>query len=154
MKSLEDISNFLRYELSQYGFSYSPQDSELGLVEGTVARILDGAGDYSVKELMVLLEKLGFELDIFDKEVLRHMREGPVGPANESLVKTQVQIAVERFRTQASLTTGEGMNPGDPESTKLQVSLADLTSTPPRTEEEIRRAIAGGRIAELKPDQA
>ena len=59
MKSLEDISNFLRYELSQYGFSYSPEDSELGLAEGTVACILDGAGDYSVKELMILLERLG-----------------------------------------------------------------------------------------------
>jgi hypothetical protein len=154
MKSLEDISNFLRYELSQYGFSYSPQDSELGLAAGTVARILDGASDYSVRDLMILLEKLGFELDIFDKEVLRHMREGPVGPAPESPVKTQVQIAVERVRTQSSLTTGEGMNPGDPESTKLQVSLSDLASTPPRTEEDIRRALAEGRVAELKPDQA
>lgn len=154
MKSLEDISNFLRYELSQYGFSYSPKDSDLGLTDGTIARILDGAGDYSVRELMVLLDRLGFELDIFDKEVLRHMREGPVGPAAESLVKTQVQIAVERIRTHSNSTTGNGVNSGDPESTKLQVSLSDLTSTPPRTEEDIRQAIAEGRVAELKPDQA
>lgn len=96
MKSLEDISNFLRYELSQYGFSYAPLDSELGLVEGTVARILDGAGDYSVRDLMVLLEKIGFELDIFDQAVLKQMRDGPAGPAPESPVKTNVQIAVER----------------------------------------------------------
>ncbi|QDD66660.1 hypothetical protein EJD96_22085 [Herbaspirillum seropedicae] len=101
MKSLEDISNFLRYELSQYGFSYSPQDSELGLAEGIVARILDGAGDYSVRELMVLLDRLGFELDIFDKEVLMLMREGAAGPAPESAVKTKVQIAVERIRLQS-----------------------------------------------------
>lgn len=33
-------------------------------------------------------------------------------------------------------------------------SLADLTSTPPRTDDEIREAIAQGRVAELKPDQA
>ncbi|WDZ97321.1 hypothetical protein Herbaro_05905 [Herbaspirillum sp. WKF16] len=129
-------------------------DSDLGLAEGTVARILDGAGDYSVRELMVLLEKLGFELDIFDKEVLRHMRERPAGPSPESPVKTQVQIAVERIRSQSNSTTGESISSGDPESTKRQVSLSDLTSTPPRTEEEICRAIAEGRIAELKPDQA
>lgn len=141
MKSLEDISNFLRYELSQYGFSYSPQDSELGLAEGTVARILDGAGDYSVRELMVLLDRLGFELDIFDKEVLARMREGPAGQAPESPVKTNVQIAVERVHVPLG-------------SPRQLVSASDLTSTPPRTEEDIRRAIAEGRVAELKPDQA
>jgi len=154
MKSLEDISNFLRYELSQYGFSYAPLDSELGLPEGTVARILDGSGDYSVRELMILLERLGFELDIFDKDVLEQMRGGAAGQAPETSVKTKVQIAVERIRTMSGSPTGGGVLSDIPDSPKRLVSASDLTSTPPRTAEDIRRAFAEGRIAELKPDQA
>lgn len=154
MKSLEDISNFLRYELSQYGFSYSPQDAELGLAEGTVARILDGTGDYSVRELMILLEQLGFELDIFDQVVLRQMREGPAGPALEPAVKTKVQIALGRVRVLSGSPEGGGIRTETPNSARRLVSASDLTSTPPRTEEDIRRAIAEGRVAELKPDQA
>ncbi|MDR6584335.1 hypothetical protein [Herbaspirillum frisingense] len=154
MKTIDDISSFLRYELSLKTYNHSGLDAELGLVEGTFVRILDGAGDYTVMELMAVLKKLGFELEIFDQEVLRHMREGPAGPVQESPVKTKVQIAVERIRTHSNSTTAAGISSGDAESTKQQVSLSDLTSTPPRTEEEIRRAIAEGRIAELKPDQA
>jgi len=154
MKTLEDISNFLRYELSQYGFSYAPLDSDLGLAEGTVARILDGPGDYSVRDLMVLLEKLGFELDIFDKEVLRKMREGPVGQANESAIKTGVQLAVERVRVESVASSEADANTETSDSPKRLVSASDLTSTPPRMEEDIRRAFAEGRVAELKPDQA
>lgn len=41
-----------------------------------------------------------------------------------------------------------------PTSQRRVVSLSDLTSTPPRTPEDIRRAFAEGRVAELKPDQA
>ncbi|MBP0599160.1 hypothetical protein J8I26_13655 [Herbaspirillum sp. LeCh32-8] len=154
MKSLEDISNFLRYELSQYGFSYSPQDSELGLTEGTVARILDGAGDYSVRELMVLLARLGFELDIFDKEVLEQMKGGSAGQAPGSPVMTKVQIAVGRIQAPAGSSAGADIGSKISEAPRQLVSASDLTSTPPRTAEDIRRAIAEGRVAELKPDQA
>lgn len=37
---------------------------------------------------------------------------------------------------------------------RRKLSLSDLTSTAPRTAEEVRRAIAQGRFAELKPEQA
>lgn len=40
------------------------------------------------------------------------------------------------------------------ESPRRQFSLSDLASTPARTDDEIRQAIAQGRVAELKPDQA
>lgn len=100
MKTLADISSFLRYELDQITFNYGTVDTELGLAEGAFVRILDGAGDYTVTELMAVLQRLGFELDIFDSEVLKRMRVGPSGPAPESPIKTQVEIAVERIRTQ------------------------------------------------------
>lgn len=100
MKTLADISSFLRYELDQITFNYGTVDTELGLAEGTFVRVLDGAGDYSVTELMAVLQRLGFELDIFDIEVLKQMRDGPAGPTAESPVKTQVEISVERIRTQ------------------------------------------------------
>lgn len=37
---------------------------------------------------------------------------------------------------------------------RRKLSLSDLNSTAPRTAEEVRRLIAQGRFAELKPEQA
>lgn len=39
-------------------------------------------------------------------------------------------------------------------SPRRKFSLSNLTSTAPRTADEVRRAIAQGRFAELKPEQA
>lgn len=41
-----------------------------------------------------------------------------------------------------------------PSPQRRKLSLSDLTSTAPRTAEEVHRTIAHGRIAELKPEQA
>ena len=49
------------------------------------------------------------------------------------------------------------VEPGAPLSSsasqRRKVSVSSLTSTVPRTAEEIRKAIAQGRFAELKPEQ-
>ena len=39
-------------------------------------------------------------------------------------------------------------------SQRRKFSLSNLTSTAPRTDDDVRRAIVQGRFAELKPDQA
>ncbi|QJQ03446.1 hypothetical protein C798_25375 [Herbaspirillum rubrisubalbicans Os34] len=102
MNSLDDISSFLRNELSESAFNYEELDAELGLTVGTIVRILDAAGDYSVMQLMVVLDQFDLELDIFSKDALLWMKDGPHGPAPESTVKTKVQIAVERTRAQSA----------------------------------------------------
>ncbi|VVE49673.1 hypothetical protein PEP31012_04634 [Pandoraea eparura] len=102
MKSLDDISCFLRNELSEKAFNYDALDTELGLAEGTIVRILDAAGDYSVVELMVVLDRFGLELDIFEQIALKKMKEGPADPAPELTVKTKVQIAIEHVRAQSA----------------------------------------------------
>lgn len=102
VKSLDDISFFLRNELSEKAFNYSTLDNELGLSEGTIVRILDAAGDYSVMELMVVLGRFGLELDIFDQIALNKMKGGLTGPAPELTIKTKVQIAVDRIREQSA----------------------------------------------------
>jgi serine/threonine-protein kinase HipA len=101
MKSLDDISSFLRNELSESAYDYEALDAELDLRAGTIVRILDAAGDYSVMELIVVLDRFGFELEIFDKEVLKKMKAEPAGPASETTVKTKVQMAVDRIREQS-----------------------------------------------------
>ncbi|WP_162292103.1 hypothetical protein [Herbaspirillum aquaticum] len=60
----------------------------------------DAAGDYSVVELMVVLDRFGLELDIFEQIALKKMKEGPAGPAPDLTIKTKVQIAVDRIREQ------------------------------------------------------
>ncbi|MCA1326394.1 hypothetical protein [Herbaspirillum sp. alder98] len=100
MNSLDDISNFLRNELSERAFNYSALDIELGLAEGTIVRILDAAGDYSVMELMTVLDRFGLELDIFESDELKRMKGQGNGLAAEPTVRTKVQIAVDRLREQ------------------------------------------------------
>lgn len=100
MKSLDDISSYLRNALSNSAYNYDVLDAELGLSAGAIVRILDATGDYSVMELMVVLDRFGLELEIFEQIELRRMREGPRGLAPDSLVKTKVQVAVERIRAQ------------------------------------------------------
>lgn len=102
MKTLEDISCFLRNELSEKAFNYDALDAELGLAEGTIVRILDAAGDYSVVELMAVLDRFDLELHIFEQIALKKMKVGPAGQAPEVTVKTKVQIAVERVRMQSA----------------------------------------------------
>ncbi|QDD66659.1 hypothetical protein EJD96_22080 [Herbaspirillum seropedicae] len=51
------------------------------------------------------------------------------------------------------LRTGKDVRFETSQPIRQLISLSDLASTPPRTEEDIRRAIAEGRIAELKPEQ-
>lgn len=55
-------------------------------------------------------------------------------------------------------STGPEYEPSTVPSTAVpqrrKLSLSDLTSTAPRTAEEVHRAIAQGRFAELKPEQA
>lgn len=97
MKNIEDISDFLRNELSQCAYNYDDLDEELGLRVGTILRIVDATGDYSVIELMAVLERFGLELDIFEKEELKMMRDGPRGPSPKLGVKTKVQIALDRL---------------------------------------------------------
>lgn len=100
MRNIEDISDFLRNELSERAYNFDDLDEELGLRAGSILRILDATGDYSVTELLVVLDRFGLEIDIFDKEALKRMKEGPNGPAPELAVKTKVQVAVERIRAQ------------------------------------------------------
>ena len=97
MKTLADISSYLRNALSHSAYNYDEVDVELGLAEGTVVRILDAAGDYSVIELMAVLERFGLELEIFDQQELKKMKEGPRGMAPPPVVKTKVHIAVDRL---------------------------------------------------------
>jgi serine/threonine-protein kinase HipA len=98
MKTLTDISGFLRNELSQYAFNYDDLDASLGFAAGTIVRILDEEGDYSVMELMALLDRFGCEIAIFDKKVLQQLIVGPNGPAPELKVKTGVQRARDKLR--------------------------------------------------------
>jgi len=91
MKTLDDISSYLRNALSNSAYDYEVLDAELGLAAGTIVRILDAASDYSAMELMVVLERFGLELDIFEQKELQRMR----GPSPELAVKTKVQIAVD-----------------------------------------------------------
>jgi serine/threonine-protein kinase HipA len=95
MKTLDDISSYLRNALSNSAYDYEVLDAELGLAAGTIVRILDAASDYSAMELMVVLERFGLELDIFEQKELQRMREGSRGPSPELAVKTKVQIAVD-----------------------------------------------------------
>lgn len=97
MRSIEDISDFLRNELSQCAYNYDDMDEELGLRAGTILRILDATGDYSVTELLVVLDRFGLEIDIFEQKELKRMKEGPRGLAPELAVKTKVQIAVDNI---------------------------------------------------------
>lgn len=101
MKTIDDISSYLRNALSHSAFDYESLDKELGLAEGTIVRILDATGDYSAAELMVVLDRFGLELDIFDQKDLQRMREGPRGRAPANPIKTKVQIAVERIGAQS-----------------------------------------------------
>lgn len=56
------------------------------------------------------------------------------------------------------VSTGPKAEPDTPPSTsasqRRKVSLSSLTSTPPRTVDDVRKAIAQGRFAEMKPEQA
>jgi hypothetical protein len=97
MKNLSDISGFLRNELSQYSFNYDDLDASLGFAAGTIVKILDEQGDYSVMELMALLDRLGYEIAIFDKKMLQQLSEGPNGPAPPLTVKTGVQLALDKL---------------------------------------------------------
>lgn len=97
MKTLDDISAYLRNALSNSAYDYDEIDAELGLAAGTIVRILDATGDYSVMELMVVLNRFGLELDIFDQIELKKIKEGPRGPSPELTVKTRVQIAVDNI---------------------------------------------------------
>lgn len=47
-----------------------------------------------------------------------------------------------------------GLQPSTAAPSRRKFSLSNLTSTAPRTTDEVRRAIAQGRFAELKPEQA
>lgn len=98
MKNLSDISDFLRNELSQYAFNYDDLDAILGFSAGTIVKILDEQGDFSVMELMSLLDRLGYEIAIFDKKVLQQFIDGPNGPAPPLAVKTGVQLALDKLR--------------------------------------------------------
>ena len=98
MKNLSDISGFLRNELSQYAFNYDHLDASLGLAVGTTVKMLDEQGDYSVMELMTLLDRLGYEIAIFDKKVLQQLIDGPNGPAPPLTVKTGVQLALDKLK--------------------------------------------------------
>lgn len=98
MKNLSDISGFLRNELSQYAFNYDNLDASLGFAVGTTVKMLDEQGDYSVMELMALLDRLGYEIAIFDKKALQQLRDGPNGPAPPLTVKTGVQLALDKLR--------------------------------------------------------
>lgn len=97
MKTLDDISSYLRNALSHSAYNYDEIDVELGLAEGTIVRILDAAGDYSVIELMAVLERFSLELDIFEKEELKMLTRGPREIAPPLGVKTKVQIAHDRL---------------------------------------------------------
>ncbi|AKZ64671.1 hypothetical protein F506_20230 [Herbaspirillum hiltneri N3] len=97
MKNLSDISDFLRNELSQYAFNYDDLDASLGFSAGTIVKILDEQGDFSVMELMSLLDRLGYEIAIFDKKVLQQFIDGPNGPAPPLTVKTGVQLALDKL---------------------------------------------------------
>lgn len=97
MKTLAEISGFLRNELSQYAFNYDDLDVKLGFAAGTIVRMLDEQGDYSAMELMTLLNRLGYEIAIFDKKALQQLIDGPRGPAPEPTVKTGVQLALDKL---------------------------------------------------------
>lgn len=105
MKTQADISNFLRNELNQYAFNYDDLDASLGFVVGTIIKMLDEQGDYSVMELMALLDRLGYEIGIFDKKILQKFIDGPNGPAPELTVKTGVQLARDKIRDAATYTS-------------------------------------------------
>jgi hypothetical protein len=107
MKTLADISGFRRYELGQYAFNYDDLDASLGFTAGTIVRMLDEEGDYSVTELMVLLDRLGFELVIFDKKALQRLIEVPNRPTSELTVKTGVQLAIDKIHALSEPREGE-----------------------------------------------
>lgn len=46
MRNIEDISDFLRNELSERAYNFDDLDEGLGLRAGTILRILDATGDY------------------------------------------------------------------------------------------------------------
>lgn len=97
MMDIEKISDYLRNVLSHQAYNYEELDASLGLAEGTIVRMLDASGDYSVTELMIVLERFGLELEIFNQNELKKMKEGPRGLPPPLAVKTKVKIAVDRL---------------------------------------------------------
>jgi hypothetical protein len=57
-------------------------------------------------------------------------------------------------RTSAGPKNEQSAPPSNTASVRRKFSLSSLTSTAPRTADDVRRAFAQGRFAELKPEQA
>jgi antitoxin ChpS len=74
----------------------------------------------------------------------------------EDVVKdTPKSNAVQSFGRTSKTSVGEaGEALSNTGPARRKLSLSDLNSTVPRTAEEVRRLIAQGRFAELKPEQA
>jgi hypothetical protein len=98
MKTLADIAAFLQNELSQYAFNNDDLDVSLGLSIGTINKILDEQDDYTIAALIAVLDRFGYEIAIFDKNVLRRLMEGPNGLPAELKVKTGAQVALDKLR--------------------------------------------------------
>jgi hypothetical protein len=66
-------------------------------------------------------------------------------------------LKINSSKGSVRISTGPAGAPAVPANTPAQprrkFSLSNLRSTTPRTADDIQRAIAQGRFAELKPDQ-
>ena len=67
------------------------------------------------------------------------------------ILKINASKGYARISTNKKVETP--MPPDPSASQRRKISLSSLTSTAPRTTDEVRRAIAQGRFAELKPEQ-
>jgi hypothetical protein len=70
-------------------------------------------------------------------------------------MKRILQINASKGYVRISTGPGAEPTPASPSAPpRRKVSLSSLTSTPARTVDDVRKAIAQGRFAELKPEQA
>ncbi|WDZ97348.1 hypothetical protein Herbaro_06045 [Herbaspirillum sp. WKF16] len=135
-----DLGKTLKALANERGLSEWELSRQSNVKIDLVAAALRGSGHVPIGAWCRLATALNIELTLTDRtETIR-----PV-----SAVETMIDRALRRLRKRESVSTENLIAP-----LRRVVALADLTSTPPRTEEDIRRAIIEGRVAELKPDQA
>lgn len=135
-----DLGKALKAIANERGLSEWELSRQANVKIDLVAAALRGSGHVPVGAWCRLATALNIDLALTD-------RTEPIRAV--SAVETFIDRALRRLRTGESVSTENSSAP-----LRREVALADLTSTPPRAEEDIRRAIAEGRVAELKPDQA
>lgn len=104
MKTHAEIAQALRNALAHRRIPQTILKEQAGLSQRTLTKVLSGNEDFRVSTLLALADRLGLELVLVPKDAVRAVDAGPVTPP---VVKSRVQLALER--TQSRLRKqGEG----------------------------------------------